>query len=84
MKGQISYIDQKIVVPGCKRIFSAVKLGILPWGVYRIDSLLEPASSGQSINCSFSHFRVGFTRGSERLPLVSTLHQVLMKTFIFI
>ncbi len=26
--------------------FSAVKLGILTWGVYGIDSLLQPASSG--------------------------------------
>ncbi len=49
--------------------FSAVKLGILTWGVYGIDSLLEPASSGQSMNCSFSHFGVGFKRGSGRLPL---------------
>ncbi len=49
--------------------FSAVKLGILTWRVYGTDSLLEPASSGQSMNCSFSHFRVGFTRGSGRLPL---------------
>ncbi len=49
--------------------FSAVKLGILTWGVYVTDSLLEPASSGQSMNCSFSHFRIGFKRGSGRLPL---------------
>ncbi len=49
--------------------FSAVKLAILTWGVYGIDSLLQPASSGQSMNCSFSHFRVGFTRESGRLPL---------------
>ncbi len=49
--------------------FSAVKLGILTWGVYGIDSLLQPASSGQSMNCSFSHLRVGFTSESGRLPL---------------
>ncbi len=51
--------------------FSAVKLGVLTWGggVYGIDSLLEPASSGQLMNCSFSHVRVGFTRESGRLPL---------------
>ncbi len=34
-----------------------------------MDSLLEPASSGQSMNCSFSHVRVGFTRESGRLLL---------------
>ncbi len=28
-------------------------------------SLLEPASSGQSMNYSFSHVRVGFTRERE-------------------
>ncbi len=26
------------------------------------------ASSGQAMNCSFIHFRVGFTRESGRLP----------------
>ncbi len=40
---------------------------ILTRGVYGTDSHLEPASSGQSMNCSFSHFRVGFTRESGRL-----------------
>uniref|UniRef100_A0A673HAP3 Fibroblast growth factor n=1 Tax=Sinocyclocheilus rhinocerous TaxID=307959 RepID=A0A673HAP3_9TELE len=28
----------------CKHVFSDVKLGILTWGVYGIDSLLQPAS----------------------------------------
>ncbi len=37
-------------------------------GVYGTDSLLEPASSGQSMNYSFGH-RVGFPRESGRLPL---------------
>ncbi len=50
-------------------LFSAVKFDILTWGVYGIDSLLEPASTGQSMNCRFSHFRVGFARESGRLPL---------------
>ncbi len=54
MKGKISYIDQNIFLhQAVNRFFSAVKLGILTWGVYEIDSLLQPASSGQSINCSF-------------------------------
>ncbi len=35
--------------------FSDVKLGILAWEVYGIDSLLEPVSIGQSTNCSLSH-----------------------------
>ncbi len=47
--------------------FSAVKLG----RVYGIDSLLQPASSGQLTNYSLSHFRVGFKRESGRLPLDS-------------
>jgi len=33
-----------------------------------IDSLLEPVSS-QTMNCSLSHFRVGFKRETGRLPL---------------
>ncbi len=74
MNGKISYIDQNLFfAPGCKHVFSNVKLGILTWGVYGIDSLLQPASSGQSMNCSFSHFRVGFTRESGRWPLDSYL-----------
>ncbi len=56
--------------------FSAVNLGILAWGDYGNDSLLQPASSGQSMNCSFSHFRVGFTRESGRLPLDVGAHVV--------
>ncbi len=69
-KGKISYIDQNnFLHQAVNKFFSAVKLGILTWGVYGIDSLLQPASSGQFMNCSFSHFRVGFTRESGRLPL---------------
>ncbi len=60
MKGKISYIDQNnFLNQAVNMFFSAVKLGILTWGVYGIDSLLQPASSGQ---LSLSHFRVGFTR----------------------
>ncbi len=66
MKGKISYIDQNHFLHQAVNIFfSAVTLGILTLEVYGIDSLLEPASSGQSMNCSFSHFRVGFTRERE-------------------
>ncbi len=70
MKGKISYVDQNhFFYEAVNILFSAVNLGILTWGVNGINSLLEPASSGQSMNCSFSHFRVGFTRASGRLPL---------------
>ena len=34
-----------------------------------IDSLLEPASSGHSRNCSFWHFRVGLIFQPQTLPL---------------
>ncbi len=57
-------------------LFTAVKLGILTCvcvcvgggGVYGTESLLGPASSGQSMDYSFNHLRV-FTRESGRLPL---------------
>ncbi len=68
MKSKISSIDQNhFLYQAVNILFSAVKLGILTWEVYETDSLLEPASSGQSMNCSFSHFRVGFKRESGRL-----------------
>jgi len=38
-------------------------------GGYWIDSLLKPVSSGQSLNCSLSHFHVGFKREIRRLPV---------------
>ncbi len=71
MKGKISYIDQNNFLNQAVNMFffSAVKLGILIWGVYGIDSLLQPASSGQLTNYSLSHFCVGFTRETGRLPL---------------
>ncbi len=37
--------------------WTTVKLGILTWRVYGTDSLLEPASSGQSMNCSFKKLK---------------------------
>ncbi len=71
MKAKISYIDQNhFLYQAVNILFSAVNLGILTWAVYGTHFLLEPASSGQSMNCSFSHFRVGFTRaGGCRLDL---------------
>ncbi len=45
MKGKISYIDQNLFLhQAVNMFFSTVKLGILTWGVYGIDSLLQPAS----------------------------------------
>ena len=38
------------------KLLSAVKLDILIWKSMEIDSLLEPASSGHSRNCSFHFF----------------------------
>ncbi len=72
MKGKISYIDQNnFLHQDVNMFFSAVKLGILSWEnmVYGIESLLQPASSGQSMNYSLSHFRVGFTRESGKFPV---------------
>ncbi len=82
MKGKISYIDQNMFLhQAVNIIFSAVKLGFLTWGVYGIDSLLQPASSGLSMNCSFSHFCVGFTRESGRLPLDIYLIFILLHVY---
>ncbi len=51
MKGKIIYIEQNnFFNQAVNMFFSAVKLGILTWGVYGIDSLLQPASSGQLKN----------------------------------
>ncbi len=77
MKGKISCIDQNIFLQqAVNMFFSAVKLDILTWVVYGIDS------SGQSVNCSFSHFRVGFTRESGRLPLGTNLNSELFSHFV--
>ena len=51
----LHYRPKLFLVPGCTFI-SAVKLEILTWGWMETDSLLEPASSGHSTNCSFSYF----------------------------
>ncbi len=70
MKGKICYIDQNNFLHQAVNVFfSAVKLGILTWGVYGIDSIMQSAFSGHSMNFSLSHFCVGFMRESGRLPL---------------
>ncbi len=77
MKGKVSYIDQHpFLYQAVNIIFSTVKLGILTWGVYGIDSLLEPASSGQSMNCSFSHFRVVSREKAGGWRLIETHHNL--------
>ncbi len=40
------------------RISRRIKLGILTWEIYGTDSLLEPASSGQSTNCCFMQAKI--------------------------
>ncbi len=45
-KGKICYIDQNhFLYQAVNKLCSAVKFGILTWGVYGTDSFLEPASS---------------------------------------
>lgn len=73
IKGKISYRPEPLFALCCKHIyfFSVLKLGILTQGAYGIDSLLEPVSSDQSMNCSLSHFRVGFkSLEGRRLVLI--------------
>ena len=75
MKGKISCIDQiHIQTPGFKHVFFCCKVGRFNMGRYRFDSLLTTASSGQSTSCSLTHFRVGFKRKTERLPLGAHSH----------
>ncbi len=74
MNGKIIYIDQNHFLYQVVNIyFFCCKVGLFNMGggggVYGIDSLLELASSGQSMNYSFSHVRVGFTRETRRLTL---------------
>ncbi len=72
MKGKMIYIDQnRFLHQAVNMFFSAVKWGILTWGVYGIDTLLQPASSGQSMNCSF---RVNPISLSYPFPLVLRVH----------
>ena len=63
MKGKFSYRDQNSF------LYQAVKLGILTWGSMGIESILEPAQSGHSMNCSFWHFSIGFIFKHRRLLL---------------
>ncbi len=60
MEGKICYIDEKhFLYQAVNILFFCCKVGYfnMGGGVYGTDSLLEPASSGQSMNCSFSHVR---------------------------
>ncbi len=59
-KGKISDIDQNIFLYQTVNVFfSAVKLGILTWGGGGGGGIYGTDSSGQSMNYSFSHIRVG-------------------------
>ncbi len=73
MKGKISYIDQNhFLYEAVNILFSAVKLDILTWGVYGIDSLLEPASIYRGGGTRFlmtpasTNMASGFSAADER------------------
>jgi len=54
MKGKIIFVDQNHNLYQAMNIFfSAVKLGILTWGLMRFCSLLEPVPRGQSMHCYY-------------------------------
>ncbi len=84
MKGKMTYKDPNhFLYQAVNILFSVVKLGILTCGgvgggggggglVYGTDSLLEPASSGQSMNYSLRHFQFGFKRETEGCRLIYT------------
>ena len=70
MNSEIIYTDQNIYLNQAVNMFiSAVKFHILTWGSMGIDSLLQPAPSGHSRNCSLWHFLIVFTAQHGSLPL---------------
>lgn len=73
---EISYREQNHFLHQAANIFiSAVKLSFLMWGSMGIGSLLEPASTSHSRNCSSWRFSVGFVFQPRRLPLETRLSQ---------
>jgi len=63
MKSKISYRDQNhFLYQDVNIFFFCCKVGHFNMGVYGIDSLLQPVSSGQTMNCSLSHLCVAFKR----------------------
>ena len=70
MNSEIIYTDQNMSCNQAVNMFiSAVKFHILTRGSMGIDSLLRPASSGHSMNCSFWHFLIVLTAQHGSLPL---------------
>lgn len=70
MKGEISCRDQSSVcIPGCKPVYSAVKLDFLTSKSTLIDSRQETASSGHYRNCTLWHFYTGLTFESLWRPV---------------
>ena len=70
MNSEIIYTDQNIYLHQAVNMFmSAVKFNILTWGSMGIDSLLQPAPSGHSRNCSLWHFLIVLTAQHGSLPL---------------
>ena len=70
-EGEISSRDQKhFLYQPVNMFISAVKLGILTCGSMETESVLEPASSGHWINCSFCALLcIGFMSETWWFPL---------------
>ena len=82
---EISYRGQTILYHTVNMFISAEKLGILTWTGMEFDSLLEPASSGHSRNCSFWHFHICFICLVWNFPLISmdqSLHYEVIFEYI--
>ena len=60
---------------------SAVKFHILTWGSMGIDSLLQPAPSGHSRNCSLWLFLIVLTAQHGSLPLGFNILQTVKVGF---
>ena len=70
MKGKLSDRHQNRFLYQAVNMFnSAVKMGILEWGLLESCSVLEQTPSGQSKNGRFFHFLIGFMTQPRRLPL---------------
>jgi len=54
MKGKICYKDKNQFWYLAFFFFSALQLGVLTLGIYGIETLLEPVSSNQLMNCILS------------------------------
>ena len=77
MNSEIIYTDQNIYLHQAVNMFiSAVKFHILTWGSIGIDSLLQPAPSGHSRNCSLWLFLIVLTAQHGSLPLAINMNHI--------